>query len=244
MMINKKLGLLAAAVLTASGAQASFDANTVAFVAVNAAGDTYVADLGSASEFASAMSGGSSLSVDPSALGSYTWTIYGANQTSNVLAAPPGGAPGLTTYQDTGVITTSGSGVVPNAATPNNNALYSTGTGGDLGTVTSWLAAVSSLSAGAISNTFLASNPADASGLFTAQNSHQGTSAMQTGSSADVSTIYQSTDLNGVGGGSPDVALLSSVIFDGSSVSAVPVPAAAWLFGSALAGLTVVRRRK
>jgi hypothetical protein len=67
---------------------------------------------------------------------------------------------------------------------------------------------------------------------------------MQTGSSADVSTIYQSTDLNGPGGGSPDVALLSSIIFDGSSVSAVPVPAAAWLFGSALAGLTVVRRRK
>ena len=34
------------------------------------------------------------------------------------------------------------------------------------------------------------------------------------------------------------------VNFDGSTVSAVPVPAAAWLFGSALAGLTVIRRRK
>jgi hypothetical protein len=33
------------------------------------------------------------------------------------------------------------------------------------------------------------------------------------------------------------------VSFDGTT-AAVPVPAAAWLFGSALAGLTVVRRRK
>jgi hypothetical protein len=33
------------------------------------------------------------------------------------------------------------------------------------------------------------------------------------------------------------------VSFDGTT-AAVPVPAAAWLFGSALAGLTVARRRK
>ena len=33
------------------------------------------------------------------------------------------------------------------------------------------------------------------------------------------------------------------VSFDGTT-AAIPVPASAWLFGSALAGLTVVRRRK
>jgi hypothetical protein len=44
-----------------------------------------------------------------------------------------------------------------------------------------------------------------------------------------------SIDLNG--------GSVFGVSFDGTT-AAVPVPAAAWLFGSALAGLTVVRRRK
>jgi len=35
-----------------------------------------------------------------------------------------------------------------------------------------------------------------------------------------------------------------SVVGDVSAVSAVPVPAAVWLFGSALAGLGAVRRQK
>ena len=46
------------------------------------------------------------------------------------------------------------------------------------------------------------------------------------------------------GTGSRVVTASTSFDFDGSTVSAVPVPAAAWLFGSALAGLTVIRRRK
>jgi hypothetical protein len=75
------------------------------------------------------------------------------------------------------------------------------------------------------------------------QVAHQG-GAMQSGfGSVNLLGIYQAAGSNTT---APDVSLLNSnpVTFNGSTVSAVPVPAAAWLFGSALAGLTVARRRK
>jgi hypothetical protein len=244
MMINKKLGLLAAAVLTASGAQAAFEANeTIAFVAVNAAGDTYVADLGSVSEFL----GSGGVSVDPSALGAYTWTVYGTNVGSGVLAAPPGGATGFETTNNTGVITTSDSAATVTTPIANNNSVL-----GEISTVNDWLANVSAAAAGNSTVSIDAGNAgAFESGQMVAHQGAPESNAMMsgTGTVADfnLSSIYQSdleSGVLGLQGGAPAVSLLSGISFDGSTVSAVPVPAAAWLFGSALAGLTVIRRRK
>jgi hypothetical protein len=73
---------------------------------------------------------------------------------------------------------------------------------------------------------------------------------MQTGNaSGDLGLIRQS-NVAGTGTDGTTASVVDSPYrlysFDGSTatVSAVPVPAAAWLFGSALAGLTVIRRRK
>ena len=64
-----------------------------------------------------------------------------------------------------------------------------------------------------------------------------------TGASFQLNTLFYSASTDpfaaiDVNGGS-----VFGVSFDGTT-AAVPVPAAAWLFGSALAGLTVARRRK
>jgi hypothetical protein len=56
----------------------------------------------------------------------------------------------------------------------------------------------------------------------------------------DVSVVTQVTP----GDLSQSAALLTSGGVITANVSAVPVPAAAWLFGSALAGLLVARRNK
>jgi hypothetical protein len=44
--------------------------------------------------------------------------------------------------------------------------------------------------------------------------------------------------------GVKNIVLASGTFYDNISVSAVPVPSAVWLFGSALAGLVGLRRRK
>lgn len=232
MMINKKLSVLAAAIV-ASSAQASFDSDTMSFVAVNDSGDTYVADLGSSSILAGAFS----VSVDGSALaalGTYEWTIVGANSTNSPLAAPPGN---YSPTADTGVI----------SATAGNDTSVSTVATGALvaserTAVNSWLADVNAADGDGDGSVSIAGGNA---GEFLAgmQVAHQG-GAMQSGiGSVNLLGIYQAAGSNTT---APDVSILNSnpVTFDGSTVSAVPVPAAAWLFGSALAGLTVIRRRK
>ena len=52
------------------------------------------------------------------------------------------------------------------------------------------------------------------------------------------------SSLSIVAGASPTKYRINSVTVDLAPVSEVPVPAAAWLFGSALIGLTVAKRRK
>jgi hypothetical protein len=65
---------------------------------------------------------------------------------------------------------------------------------------------------------------------------------------ADSTTFADANVVSQVGTTGTDLssaALLTDLgEFSANNVSAVPVPAAAWLFGSALAGLTVIRRRK
>jgi hypothetical protein len=225
MMINKKLSILAGAVLAASSAQAAFDSDSVVFVAVNGAGDTYVADLGTLGTFA-----GSSTSVDPSGLGTYTWTVVGTNETSNPLAAPPGlYAP----TENTGVLSTT-------ATTGSTTITTSQNVGAELTAVQGWLSDVQTAAAGASTVTIGGGNAGEY--LAGMQVAHQG-SSMQSGSGDfDLFGIYQNS---GPATSTPVIADgLVTFNFDGSTVSAVPVPAAAWLFGSALAGLTVIRRRK
>jgi hypothetical protein len=232
MMINKKLSVLAAAIV-ASSAQASFDADTMSFVAVNGAGDTYVADLGSSSILAGAFS----VAVDGaalSALGTYQWTIVGANSTSTPLAAPPGL---YSPTAETGVISAT-AGTDTGVSTVATGALVAS----ERDAVNSWLSDVNAADGDNDGNASIAGGNA---GEFLAgmQVAHQG-GAMQSGfGSVNLLGIYQAAGSNTT---APDVSILNSspVSFDGVTVSAVPVPAAAWLFGSALAGLTVIRRRK
>jgi hypothetical protein len=232
MMINKKLSVLAAAIV-ATSAQASFESDSLTFVAVNSSGDTYVQDLGDVSILDAAFS----IGVDTAALGAlgtYEWTIVGANSTGTPLAAPPGNyAP----TADTGVISAT-AGTDTSVSTVATGALVAS----ERTAVNTWLADVNAADGDNNGSVSIAGGNA---GEFLPgmQVAHQG-GAMQSGN-GDVNLlgIYQAAGSNTT---APDVSILNSnpVSFNGSTVSAVPVPAAAWLFGSALAGLTVIRRRK
>ena len=231
-MINKKIGTLAAAVLAASSAQAAFE---VAFVAVDGDGTTYVHDMGQYSSIAPSSITTTFAAESTFDSSNYSWTIVGTTSTTNELvAAPPGG--GSAVYADTGIVTLS-SGAPSAVSIANHSSLGSEITG-----IAGWLSTVAGL-AGASESVVIANDSADiySSGQQAAFHSAQ----MQTGSggSYQLNTMFYSEsdsplapiDLNG--------GSVFGVSFDGTT-AAVPVPAAAWLFGSALAGLTVARRRK
>jgi len=234
-MINKKLSTLAAAVLAASSAQAAFE---MAFVAVDADGDTYVHDIGT---YAAMQSNTGQLTFDVSgvnsAIDAYTWTVVGTSETSNVLAAPPGGGAGFTAYVDTGLVTTS-AGAPTSMNVANNQAVDN-----EMNGLQAWLSTVTSLAGGSSSVVI----PASSADKYTAGQQvafHAG--RMQTGT-ADYGTfqlneIFHSANASGLS--APEVnALTIGLSFD-SNVAAVPVPAAAWLFGSALLGIGAIKRKK
>ena len=244
-MINKKLSTLAAAVLAASSAQAAFE---MAFVAVDADGDTYVHNMGTyaAMEASTGVSGGGltfDVSGVNSAIDAYSWTVVGTNSSNSVLAAPPG-ASGFTAYVDTGVITTS-IGAPANVTIANNQAVENERVG-----LETWLSTVSGLADGSDS-VVIAGTSGD---RYTAGQQ----AAFHDGRMQDTTAGFGTFQLNeffhgpNLANGNPGGdglgayaagGLTIGLSFDGS-VAAVPVPAAAWLFGSALAGLTVIRRRK
>ena len=232
MIMNKKITTLAAAILAASSAQAAFE---MAFVAVDADGDTYVHDMGTYADMQAGF-----VSVDVSAVNTaidaYSWTVVGTSETSNVIASPPG-ASGFTAYDDTGIITTS-AGAPTGLGVANNQAVNNEKAG-----LEAWLSTVAGLAGGADSVVI----PASSADKYTAGQQvafHAG--RMQTGTAGfgtfQLNEIFHSANANGLA--APAVNGQSfGLSFDGST-AAVPVPAAAWLFGSALAGLTVARRRK
>jgi hypothetical protein len=236
-MINKKLSTLAAAVLAASSAQAAFE---MAFVAVDADGDTYVHDMGTYAGMQAAAAAGNQLTFDVSgvnsAIDAYSWTVVGTSETTNVLAAPPGSS-GFTAYEDTGIVTTS-AGAPTGLNVANNQAVDN-----EMNGLQSWLSTVTTLAGGSSSVTI----PGSSADRYTAGQQvafHAG--RMQTGTAGfgtfQLNEIFHSANANGLA--APAVnGQAFGLSFDGST-AAVPVPAAAWLFGSALAGLTVVRRRK
>jgi len=238
-MINKKLGTLAAAIFAASSAQAAFE---VAFVAVDQTnGDTYVHDLGTyAAMAANQAANGPALTFNVSAVNSelsnsFDWTVVGTTSTSNVIAAPPGGGSGFTAYDDTGLITLSSGGPTVDGVA-NNQSINNEMT--DLQT---WFTNIGTGSGSSV--TIAGSDPlAYQTGQELAF--HSGRMISGNGGSYQLNTIFHSANASPTG--AIDVNGTGATLgfsFDGNT-AAVPVPAAAWLFGSALAGLMVARRRQ
>ena len=250
-MIKKKLGVLAAAVAAASSAHAAFDqGNAVLFAYDSADNDTYFLDLGvSGQDLVNA----ESVTVTDSGLAGFLssntgaqWTVIASvNDTTSVGGPPAGGASLLN------------SGVVGSSST--GSAVGTDGTTNDQqrAIMNAWLSDVQAASGGL--NSFgvagtdpVSSDAARNGGFFNNSLISVGSSSAlyysqanpaDSTTFADANVVYQvattGTELS-------SAALLSS---DGAfsanlNVSAVPVPAAAWLFGSALAGLTLARRRK
>jgi hypothetical protein len=244
MMINKKLSVLAAAIVSVS-AQAAFDSGSQVFIAIDSAsGDTYVQDLG--------ITGSSASEAVTTGFGSYTWTILGASNGGNQVAGPPSGGT-YRAYEDNGILSVGATSATKDATVGNGSSV-----GANLDALNLWLGDVQTAAGSSDSVTIAAG----AAGSYDANMGvYYNSGRMLTGTvSGDLGLIRQSNNggngIDGVGnvGGTGRDGTVASVVdeallqysFDGSnvSVSAVPVPAAAWLFGSALAGLTVVRRRK
>lgn len=235
MMINKKIGVLAAAVMAASSAQASFEANSQVFIAVDAASsDTYVLDLGAAGTAFDELTTGLTFS-------NYSWTVVGGQTGSTTVASPPGNFQG---YSDQGIYSLGATQGGTAGTIEVNNSVDSKVTA-----YNNWLADVSTAANGASSIVIGNNLPGDyTDGLQAEYN----TGRMQTGTSTIGDLAYSLGFIGHGDGGDGEyigtdpnsVTASLSFDFDGSRVSAVPVPAAAWLFGSALAGLTVIRRRK
>lgn len=255
MMIKKQLGVLAAAVVAASSANAAFQEGDAMLYAWNPTNDnTYFVDLGvTGSDLAN------SATVDFTASGLATWlgtnsgaawTIVGSiNDTSEVGGPPAIGA----SYVDSGVVSTASTG----------SSAFTTGADAETGRVTlnNWMSLISTAfdnsenSTGSgffVPGTDPASADSARNGAFFngAQIAVGSTSSLFYGQAdpsngAVLSDAASVSQVGTAGDPSQSAALLGS---DGSisanvSASAVPVPAAAWLFGSALAGLVMVRRK-
>jgi len=254
MMIKKKLGVLAAAVAAVSSAHAAFDeGNAVLFAYDTASDNTYFVDLGVTGQD---LVNATSVNLTDSGLAGFLsnntaaqWTVIASVNDTAVVGGPP--AIGVSLLN---------SGVVGSSST--GSAVGTDGTTNDQqrAIMNAWL---SDVQAASIAEGNLSSFGVDGSNPVSSDLSRNAgyfnDSLISVGSSsalyysqanpadnttlADANLVYQvgttGTDLS-------SAALLSS---DGAfsanlTVSAVPVPAAAWLFGSALAGLTLARRRK
>jgi len=250
MMIKKKLGVLAAAVAAASTAQAAFDqGNAVLFAYDSADNDTYFVDLGVTGQD---LVNAQAVNVSDAGLGSFLssnagaqWTVIASVNDTTSVGGPP--APGASLLN---------SGVVGSSST--GSAVGTDGTTNDTqrATLNDWLAQVQTASAGSSSFGVAGTDPASADaarngGFFNNSLISVGTTSALFYSQANPADFTTLADANVVTQVGTDGANLSAALLvaDGTfsanaSASAVPVPAAAWLFGSALAGLTVVRRRK
>jgi len=248
-MIKKQLGVLAAAVAAVSSANAAFDEGDAMLYAWNSDNDnTYFVDLGVTG---SDLTNAATVDFTDSGLASWlgtnsgaTWTIVGSVNDTSAVGGPP--ATG-SSYANSGVVSSA-----------TGSTAFSSGSNADTGRVTlnNWMADINTASGGSSSFSVDGTDPVSAdsnrnaaffngaqidvgsfSGLFYGQ-----------ADPSDGALLSQPVAVSQVGtSGDPSqsAAFLGS---DGSisanvAVTAVPVPAAAWLFGSALAGLAVVRRK-
>ena len=250
MMIKKKLGVLAAAVAAVSSAQAAFDTNAVLFAydinnENNKGADTYFVDLGVTAD---ALTNVASVNITDSGLGTWLstragaqWTVIGTVNEQTLVGGPP--AVGQS-FLNNGIVSSSSTGT----------AVDSTGSTMQQGqaTLNNWLSLVEANSTG---SSFVASRDDDWSANSSINNAGFNNSLIDLGqystlyyNQADPSDGAKTSDFTissqiGTAGTSAQLAAL--LTSDGTfQITAVPVPAAAWLFGSALAGLGYVRRKK
>ena len=249
--MNKKFSTLAGAILVASSSQAAFDqGNAVLFAYDLADNDTYFLDLGvSGQDLADA----ETVVVTDSGLAGFLssntgvqWTVIASvNDTARVSGPPAAGASLLN------------SGVVGSSAT--GSAVGTDGTTNDQqrSIMNAWLSDVQAASGGLSSFGVAGTDPvsSDAArngGFFNNSLISVGSSSAlyySQANPADNTTLADANLVYQVGTTGTDLSSSAFLSSDGAfsanlNVSAVPVPAAAWLFGSALAGLTLARRRK
>ena len=247
-IFNKKLSVLAGAVLAASSSHAAFDqGNAVLFAYDSADNDTYFLDLGvSGQDLVNA----ESVTVNDSGLAGFLssntgaqWTVIASVNDTTAVGGPPAGGQSLLN-----------SGVVGSSST--GSAVGTDGTTNDQqrAIMNAWLSDVQAASGGlnsfGVAGTDPVSSDAARNGGFFNNSliSVNSSSALYYSQAnpadsttfADANVVYQ---VGTAGIPAQTAALLTS---DGtfSANTAVPVPAAAWLFGSALAGLVCVRRKK
>ena len=248
-MIKKKLGVLAAAVAAVSSAHAAFDqGNAILFAYDTASDNTYFVDLGVSGQD---LVDEASVNLTDSGLAGFLssntaaqWTVIASvNDTTSVGGPPAGGASLLN------------SGVVGSSAT--GSAVGTDGTTNDQqrAIMNAWLSDVQAASGGLSSFGVAGTDPVSSDnarngGFFNNSLISVGSSSALYYSQANPADSTTFADANvvtqvGTDGAILSAALLSDTgVFSANNVSAVPVPAAAWLFGSALAGLTLARRRK
>ncbi len=243
MMIKKKIGVLAAAVAVASSAQAAFDQGNAVLFAHNAANDnTYFIDLGVTAQD---LANGATVVTNSAGLASWlagnagaTWTVVGTINDPTAVGGPPAAGQSLA---NSGIVGSSASGAPVGLTGSDNEAQKAV--------LNAWLADVQTASGGASEFQLPGTDPASADVNRNAGFLNNSTAAFDTATDlfyaqanpADGGLLSDPTVVTAVG-------LLgdnSSAIFSNGDINInVPVPAAAWLFGSALAGLTVLRRRK
>lgn len=249
MMIKKKLGVLAAAVAVASSAHAAFDQGNAVLYAYDAADDdTYFVDLGVTGQdlvnAAAVDLTDTGLAAFLSANAGAQWTIIASVNDTASVGGPPAAGQSL-----------ANSGVVSTSTTGSQVGSDGTGVIGQRDVMNDWLADVQAASGGASSFGVAGTDPVSANaprngGFFNASLISVGSSSAifyAQANPADGATFADAAVVGQVGTAGTPLQSAASLGQDGViqvNVATIPVPAAAWLFGSALAGLTVIRRRK
>ena len=241
--MKKQLTVLATSILAASAHATFEEGNAVLYAWDSADNDTYFVDLGAIdlSDGSGSYTGtDAGLAAWLGAQTSVSWSIVQTVNDTTPVGGPP--APGQSLL-NSGIVSTSTDG----------SAVGTDGTtnGQQQDTLNAWLAQVQAASGGSTSFSVAGTDPEAAgaarngggfgnsmialdasSGLFYSQ-----------AATADGSTLADANEVNALT--QTDGPVTASLTASGDiNVSAVPVPAAAWLFGSALAGLSIVRRRK
>ena len=241
--MNKKLTVLASAIAVAGSAQASFDAgSTFLYVAkgspaANGSYDTFAVDLGAyypqySSEATFAATGLSAWLGGASANFAIVGSIEGSTQIGGTPTAPSlddsvistasSSADGLAgSYADVQTLTS--------AANTWLSALNTADDGDGIVTVASSNAnAAASTTRAVLFMSNALTDIAESSGVFASKATGD--------SSASTSQLIDNE-------ADQPLRVRINLADDQIEIRAVPVPAAAWLFGSALAGLTIVRRK-
>ena len=248
MMIKKQLGVLAAAVVAVSTAQAAFDTNAVLFAYDSSTDDTYFVDLGVTADD---LTNEASVHITDTGLGSWLstrsgieWSVIGTVNDTTAVGGPPASGKsllnnGIVSSSTTGsAVAATGSTMQQQQATLNNwlslVEANSTGSSFAASGLDVW-SANSSINNGGFNNSLIGLDSASA--LFYTQ--------ADPSDSASLAGAVVTNQVGTAGTDAQSAALLGS---DGSfsanvSATVVPVPAAAWLFGSALAGLVIARRK-